>query len=154
MALSFWSSPRKDLNLVERADDFQAVPVDQDRLAEGISVGEEPLAHAVPDYGYVAAVAVVNLAEEAALVQRGVENLQVIRGDAHEEGIVHILAFVSRGDRRQAEFAHIAKQLRGDGLGGRALLLDGHGILVAQRLAQAFVASQLMRGAHLQLVDP
>ena len=124
------------------------------RLADGVLVREEPLADAVADHRHVAAVDVFGFGEEPALVEGGVDEPQVVRGHAHEEGVEHVLALVPGGDGRQAEIRHFAKQLHRNRLGGRALLPDGHGVFVAQRLAQFLFARQGVRRADLELVDP
>ena len=83
------------------------------RLADRIVVREEALANAVADHRNVAAVQVVGLGEEAALAERGIDQPQVVRGHADEQGVEHVLALVPRGDGRQAEISHFAKQLHG-----------------------------------------
>ncbi len=142
------------LEFRERADDFQGVPVHQNGLADGIFVREESLAHAVADHGHVAAVEVVRFGEETALGQRGVDEPQVVRGHADEKGVEHVLALVPGGDGGQAEVPHFAKELHGNRFGGRRLLLDGHGVFVAQGLAQPLFARHRVGRAELQLVNP
>jgi len=110
---------------------------------------EESFANSVADHGYVAAVEVLGIGEEAALGECGINQAQMFGGDAYEKGINHVLAFVPGGDRRQAEVSHFPKEFRRDRFGGGALLLDGHGIFIAQRFAQPLVARQPVRSAEL-----
>ena len=92
--------------------------------------------------------------EEAALAHRGVDEPQVVRCDADEEGVEHVLALVPGSDGRQAKLSHFANELHRNGLGRGALLLDRHGVFVTKRLAQPLLARQLVRRAELQLVNP
>ena len=95
------------------------------RLPDGILMREESLADAVADHRDVAAVEVFDFGEEPALVDGGVDEPQVVRGHANEEGVAHVLALVPGGDGRQAEIRHFAKQLH------RNRLADGHWSLMA-----------------------
>ena len=99
-------------------------------------------------------VEILAFSEEAAFAHRGVDKLQVICRDADEQSVDHVLALVPCGDGRQAKLSHLAKQLDRNGFDRGALLLDGHGVFVAKRLAQPLLARQAVRGAELQLVNP
>ena len=80
--------------------DFEAVPVHQNGLADRVGVREEALAHAVADDGDVAAVQVVGFGEETAFAEGGIDEAQMVRRHADEEGVEHVLALVARGDGR------------------------------------------------------
>ena len=97
---------------------------------------------------------VFGFGEETAFAESGIDEAQVVGGDADEQGVQHVLALVAGGDRGQSEFAHFAEEFHGDRGGRGHLFFDCHGVLVAERLAEALFAGHLVRRAHLQLVNP
>ena len=75
-------------------------------------------------------------------------------GDADEEGVRHILALIAGGNGGQAELLHLVEEFDGDLGGGGDLLFDGHGVLIAEGFAQAFLAGHGVGRAELEFIDP
>src|SRR5471030_671006 len=153
MALSFWSSPRNDLNLVRAPTISRLCPSTRIVLPRGSACAKN-LSNAVADHGDVAAVEVVGFGKETAFAERGINEPQVVRGYADEESVEHVLDLIPGGDGGQAEVSHFAKKLYGNRGGGGGLLLDRHGVFVAQGLAQPLFARHGVGSAELELVNP
>src|SRR6185503_17793016 len=96
--------------------------IDHQGLAYRILMREESFADAVANHCYVAAVQVLGVGEKAALAEGGIKQPQVVRRNADEQGIKHVLALVPGGDRRQAKVSHFAKEFHRDGFRGWGLL--------------------------------
>ena len=144
----------KDFELSQSADYFQVVAIHQDDLAEWIDVGKNrsrtPLPITATSRRCRSSVSVKKRpSPSVALMQP-----QVVRGHADEERVEHLLALVARGHGRQSEITHLAEQFHGNGGGGGHQFLDGHGVFVAERFAQALFAGERVRRAQLQLVNP
>src|SRR6516225_344864 len=125
--------PRRD-----GADHFKVVAADGDLLADGVFILKKALNNVGSYHSNIASVKVVDVREEVTVSQLVVHYTEVVSRSSQEVVVQNLHGLVL--ERRRVPPPD--EVLHGHSLNARAFILDGHGVIKSQRLAQPLLAGE------------